>query len=109
MVPPNIKRSAIEMAGKYSRIARDLELFSQGISPSSAEISKAPLLNSYRITRREYDILAGKSYGHPLIEDGPIFTSQLIIFNREDGWARTLSRYYRLGEPAEPNQATSRP
>jgi hypothetical protein len=37
--------------------------------------------------------------GHPRLAPGPIVTSRLIALNRQDGWARTLSRWYRLFEP----------
>jgi hypothetical protein len=31
-------------------------------------------------------------------------TSDLIVLASTQGWARTLSRFYRLGDPGDPDQ-----
>ncbi len=37
--------------------------------------------------------------GHPILPDTDIITSQLFGLDATAGWARTLSRWYRLGQP----------
>jgi len=44
--------------------------------------------------------LAGATTGHPLLGDCPIIrTSELFAIDADRGWARTYSRFYRLGRP----------
>lgn len=43
------------------------------------------------------DVLVGRVAGHPTIPDGPITTSAVTEIG--DGWARTMNRTYRLGQP----------
>ncbi|WP_378951240.1 DUF6634 family protein [Mesorhizobium sp. ANAO-SY3R2] len=47
--------------------------------------------------------LAGLSSGHPKLPgtQRPIRTSDVWLVSQDWGWARTLSRWYRLGRPAE--------
>ena len=48
-------------------------------------------------------VLRGRVYGHPDIEDGSrITTSHLAVIDGAGSeWARTMSRYYRLGRREE--------
>ena len=43
--------------------------------------------------------LLGDIQGHPLLRGPRIETSELWAFAPELGWARTMSRFYRLGRP----------
>ncbi|WP_363321399.1 DUF6634 family protein [Parvibaculum sp.] len=45
--------------------------------------------------------LQGKVTGHPLLGVTTAVTSDLCVFAPDLGWARTLSRYYRLGSPSQ--------
>lgn len=43
--------------------------------------------------------LFGRVTGHPRLREGArIFTSPYLRVNPAEGWARTWSRYYRLGK-----------
>ena len=42
----------------------------------------------------------GRIEGHPHLIDDQAVTSDLMVLAVEAGWARTLSRFYRLGDPA---------
>jgi len=44
--------------------------------------------------------LVGIVLGHPLLRDGEIWTSELLTYDPERGYARTLSRFYRLESPS---------
>ncbi len=45
--------------------------------------------------------LTGEVYGHPKLRTGArTVTSQLFVFAPLHRYARTLSRFYRLGHPA---------
>ncbi|MGO4524939.1 DUF6634 family protein [Microvirga sp. 2MCAF35] len=43
----------------------------------------------------------GHAFGHPHLTGmgQPVMTSDLWVLNEEQGWARTISRWYRLGRP----------
>ena len=73
-------------------------------APSSRELETAPLIEEWVMTIVPPDggpSLFGRVTGHPLIEDGrSVCTSELVALDREAGWARTRSRYYRLGREA---------
>ncbi|MTE01936.1 ATP-dependent Lon protease [Paracoccus sp. YIM 132242] len=69
--------------------------------PDPEDLAAAPALDLWRplATLDLALVLWGHVSGHPRFAPGPIVTSRLIALNRQDGWARTLSRWYRLAEP----------
>lgn len=67
--------------------------------PSQSDLAGAPVLDRW-IPMLEFTgrvLLCGRVTGHPVLGDDHIHTSQL--FGLGDGWARTFSRWYRLGTP----------
>jgi hypothetical protein len=75
-----------------------LKALKAGQLPSAAELKAAPLLDLYRPSTRPAECLVGFAEGHPTIVGG-ITTSDLWSYAPTLGWARTLSRLYRLGRP----------
>ncbi|MFC3629006.1 DUF6634 family protein [Paracoccus angustae] len=69
--------------------------------PSPEDLAAAPALYSWRplMTLDATPVLWGQVNGHPRLAPGPIVTSRLIALDRVAGWARTLSRWYRLADP----------
>ncbi|WP_199261141.1 DUF6634 family protein [Paracoccus binzhouensis] len=67
--------------------------------PSDADLAHAPVLSDWKaaISPGGHVILWGEVADHPLLGTSSITTSQLIAINPEAGWARTASRWYRLG------------
>ncbi|WP_425299311.1 DUF6634 family protein [Pseudaminobacter soli (ex Zhang et al. 2022)] len=63
---------------------------------------EAPILGRWRLAHRLVPCLSGVSTGHPKLpgENRPIGTSDVWLMSEERCWARTLSRWYRLGRPA---------
>lgn len=72
--------------------------------PGAEELAAAPLLERWSLARVRGDIglaLVGSVTGHPRLGDRPaIVTSELIAMDPGHTWARTRSRFYRLGRPA---------
>ena len=67
--------------------------------PTSNDLAVAPLLNDWQaILMRGSCCLAGEVSGHPRLQ-GSITTSALIVLDLDLTWARTISRFYRLGSP----------
>ncbi|MEP5761699.1 MAG: DUF6634 family protein [Litoreibacter sp.] len=67
--------------------------------PTDEDISNAPCVNHYRLERTGE--CAQRIYGqvrdHPEIDDPYVTTTPLLGFEPDAGWARTRSRWYRLG------------
>ncbi|MBZ9656914.1 DUF6634 family protein [Phyllobacterium lublinensis] len=66
------------------------------------DIHDAPLLDHWQPASRSVPCLIGLSTGHPKLtgEGRPIMTSDLVLFSESAGFARTRSRWYRLGQKA---------
>lgn len=79
------------------RLVADLKAILDGTGPSDATLKSAPLIDDYTRTTRKVSCLSGLISGHPLGSTDLGRTSELIFFSPRQGWARTRSRFYRLG------------
>ncbi|KAB0264196.1 DUF6634 family protein [Microvirga brassicacearum] len=81
------------------RLAADLGAIREGTGPSDADLSDAPILDNWARTIRPTLCLNGDVSGHPLLRGTSrnIISSDLWVLAEQQGWARTLSRWYRLG------------
>jgi hypothetical protein len=59
----------------------------------------APILDQWRFAIRPVTSLVGLSTGHPRLpgDRRSIITSEIFLISEELGWARSYSRWYRLG------------
>lgn len=72
-----------------------------------ALLRSAPLLKYWVPLRRPEGLrLIGQVSGHPIVVGRMIMTSPLWFADPEGKWVRTLSRYYRLGPPANSVEAS---
>lgn len=69
--------------------------------PPSSDLELAPQIDFWRpvLVASTVPCLFGFVTGHPRLGIGPTRTSWLIGIDANAGWARTLSRFYRLGVP----------
>lgn len=81
-------------------LADDLVSLLEGNGPTDAMFSMAPRLDRYRIIPQSVRCMTGIVEGHPDLRDGPIVTSQIFAIDPNRQWMRTMSRFYRLGDPA---------
>ncbi len=83
-----------------AEIRRSLAALEAGeAGPSPDDLAAVPLLNDWQtILMRGSCCLAGEVSGHPRLQ-GSITTSALIVLDPDLTWARTMSRFYRLGSP----------
>ena len=88
--------------------ARDLadalrRLAYNGGRPSAADLAGATVIDCWLPTTRLAPALIGLVTGHPRVGSesakGTI-TSEVFAVNTTAGWARTWSRFYRLGDAA---------
>ena len=79
--------------------------------PSDADIAQAPILSDWKaaISPGGHIMLWGEVSDHPLLGTTSITTSQLIAIDPEAGWARTASRWYRLGRSIDGSSTRCRP
>jgi len=75
--------------------------------PSDADLAQAPVLSDWKaaISPGGHIMLWGEVTDHPLLGTTSITTSQLIAIDAEAGWARTASRWYRLGRALDALEA----
>ncbi|MCJ2087005.1 hypothetical protein MKK88_13545 [Methylobacterium sp. E-005] len=83
--------------GTLRALADDLEAIAAGIGPTASELADAPFLQGWDLDVRTVRSLSGVVDGHPRFPPGRrVRTSELFATDGRT-WARTLSRYYRLG------------
>lgn len=88
-------------ADRLERLAADLRRIADGVGPTPADLEAAPTLHGWSRSEMTLPCLIGRVIGHPSIPDTHLTkTTDLWTMNPGSGWARTLSRFYRLGEPA---------
>ncbi|RWL85658.1 MAG: hypothetical protein EOR67_21555 [Mesorhizobium sp.] len=87
---------------RLSALVADMEAIGRGLAPEGLVEGEAPLLDRWILGRLPVPCLVGLSTGHPRVpgENRPIGTSDVWLISEDRGWARTLSRWYRLGRPA---------
>jgi hypothetical protein len=86
---------------RLAALLSDMEMLRAGIPPADLA-TDAPLLDRWLVAVRPASCLLGQSTGHPLLPGigREIVTSDLMLMSRDRSWARTMSRWYRLGRPA---------
>lgn len=73
--------------------------------PRPRDLEHAPHLDFWRLRWMPgLDLLVaeGAVTGHPVITEPWVTTSPVLGFDPDAGWMRTRSRWYRLGDPADP-------
>ena len=85
---------------RLKALVADLEAVRSGRSGTVLP-ETAPLLDQWDLAQRTAICLVGRSNGHPLLPGmgRQIATSELWLMSADRRWARTSSRWYRLGEP----------
>lgn len=95
-------QKTVDTARLVHALSRDLRLIGQLRAPTIQDFVQAPLLEDWALTQRLEPALSGFVHGHPLRGDTNILTSGLYFLDPEAGYARTLSRFYRLGRRRGP-------
>lgn len=86
---------------KTEALLTDLKRFASKQFPTSHELEDAPLIDEYKIDLIDRPVLVGQAYKHPRLGSTGIQTTELWAIAPTLGWARTWSRFYRLGFPAD--------
>ncbi len=85
------------MERKFNEVLEAINDAERG--PTDEELSNAPLVDHYCLERTGEVVhhIYGQVQGHPEISDPYVTTTPLFGFDPDAGWARTRSRWYRLG------------
>ncbi len=80
----------------------DLKAIRDAAAPKPEDLAAAPILDGWYEHIRPAPCLRGAVYGHPKLPGVArnIMTSDVAAFAPDDGWARSRSRWYRLGRRA---------
>ena len=84
---------------RLRRAAAAVERLAAGEHPSPEELAHAPCLAGWALEAGPNLRLIGVVTGHPRIPDGWVHTSPLVWISADRSYARTVSRFYRLGQP----------
>lgn len=78
-----------------------LSIAAAEMGPSPTDLAEAPVIDLWRplMFGPRTVVLWGLVSGHPEIGRDYTTTSALIALDREQGWARTWNRWYRLAAP----------
>ena len=86
------------------RALADAKLLESGAAPDADELGKAPLLQNWHFVDKTSSgrglRLIGICRDHPILQGKRKITTSHLVAIDLDGfkWARTVSRYYRLGQ-----------
>jgi hypothetical protein len=86
---------------RLERLTADLRSLAANSMPTAEQLAGAPVLHAWQIITRPVACLAGMGLGHPRLPPGPVVTTDLWAIDPTAGWARTLSRRYRLKTPSQ--------
>lgn len=93
---PDEARAEID---RLKRLILDLEAMAAGSGPTIRQVNEAPYLDQWVLGNVPAQHLIGLVTGHPEKEgiNRAIMTSQVMVVDSENRWARSLSRFFRLG------------
>jgi hypothetical protein len=92
-----------DLVHRLRALADDAARLQHSRSPSPALLKAAPLIEDFVIAQTPLGLqLIGHVSGHPRLGDTMAATSPLWFADPNGTWVRTLSRFYRLGTPARP-------
>ena len=82
------------LIAQLRRLADDLET----VGRTDWQPPDAVDINDWFVGRRAVSCLVGRPLGHPFIDNGhPMASSELFFMDVKRGYARSFSRWYRLG------------
>lgn len=96
-----MKVTTLENLERYITALEDIQT-----GPKKGDLEAAPLLDFWSAILIEGSPkLVGIAIGHPSLPRTEVFTSLILFISKDRTYARTLSRWYRLGRKDESNRA----
>jgi len=98
-----------EHLDRLRRLVADIETLKTGRHPDPSAIEGSAFIHEWRLDSRPAPCLRGYFEGHPKIRSGRMgATSELWVWAPDHGFARTLSRWYKLGSRAREADGSTR-
>ena len=100
IAPPELLLS-VDDAVRWEEALAVYDRITAGAAPHPRDLDSAPLLSRWQRGAMPAlePVLIGVVDGHPRLPGRrQVATSRLIALDAEQGWARTVSRWYRLSE-----------
>jgi hypothetical protein len=92
-------QSLYPLARELEKLTIDLRGLVEGRPPSQQDLQTRPLLDGWTFSFLPAPCLVGAIDQHPMFATRPhIHTSELVLIDPHRQWARTWSRFYRLGK-----------
>jgi hypothetical protein len=93
-----------DLARRLRALADDCDRLERSRTVSPLLLRSAPLLKDWMPAMTPAGLhLIGNASGHPVHGNRRVMTTQLWFADPDGNWIRTLSRFYRLGPPADPD------
>jgi len=104
------RRPTPDLVLRLCGLAVDIARVGEGSGPTAEELAQAPLLENWTVALAlSGPVLTGDVVNHPQLGSRKIATSPVWLLDPDSlAWARTLSRFYRLGAPARARPANNR-
>ena len=91
-----------DLGRRLRALADDCDRLERGRPVPPSVLQKAPLLTDWAPAITPQGVhLIGRVTGHPLLGDCAAATTPLWFADPDGGWARSLSRFYRLEPPLD--------
>ncbi|QND71459.1 DUF6634 family protein [Tardiphaga robiniae] len=95
---PNTSHNVGSLLSDLERLTIDIRNLDAGNKPSEQELRTYPIIDQWSLGFRPTTCLVGAIYQHPILGNcSTAQTSELVFIDPDKRWARTWSRYYRLG------------
>ena len=92
----------LDLGRRLRVLADDCDRLERGRQVPPVVLQKAPLLADWAPAITPQGVhLIGRVTGHPLLGDCAAATTPLWFADPDGGWARSLSRFYRLAPPLD--------
>ena len=95
-----MRASLLVQASRLRSLANDFDLFSEGAAPIERFLEQPPVLEDWRVHFQPRLCLQGTAHRDPDGRDGFTTTAPILAIHPAAGWARTITGFYGLGQPA---------
>ncbi len=100
---------APDLPPRLRMLADDCDRLKSGRKPSQRILENAPLMEDWTAVLTPEGVkMVGRVSGHPVLGDRNVVTTTLWFADPAGTWVRSLSRFYRLGAPGDPEDIRRR-
>jgi hypothetical protein len=99
-------RTISVLCRELEQLTGDLRFLKTVHAPAEEILRTSPLLDEWSFGFTPSPCLIGTIYGHPMLGNSRcVHTSELVLIDPGKRWARTWSKFYRLGRQLRTQEA----